>query len=97
MKTSLLCCMICSLCGCALEPAAVSVDVAHVSHITQHPPFTAQPTDYGYGILPEVTVRWQQGRFHAQLSDGYAFKGNNGSPAPREVFTGSVGVDIWQH
>lgn len=87
---------LCFLTACAtLEPDAITAEVAHESHATQHEPLTDHPTNYGRTELG-LAARWSRGRFFGEVSEGYSFQGTDGSPAPREVFELKLGVDIWQ-
>jgi hypothetical protein len=94
LKLTALACLLFSGCA-ALEPTAISVGVAHESHATQHRPLTSNPTDYGYAVVPEIGVRWEHGPVRAEVSEGYSLQGNNGSPAPKEIFEGRVTIDVW--
>jgi hypothetical protein len=49
-----------SLSGCAtLAPDYLKPEVAHISHLTQHRPFTDHPTNYGSEAVG-VLVGWQR-------------------------------------
>lgn len=86
--------------SCAtIEPSAVSVELDHVSHATQH--FTQPATNYGYNAA-NLVIRWQHDRVYATLAEGIVLD----NPAcggqcygalwgPREVFTGQLGVNLW--
>ena len=39
-----------ALSGCALVPNTITPEFDHVSHLTQHAPFTNDPTNYGSEI-----------------------------------------------
>ena len=64
-----------ALAGCAaLGPpqTVVSLYGEHVSHITQHQPFTSDPTDYGYNTVNlAVTVETRKSGPFLTLADGY--------------------------
>jgi hypothetical protein len=91
-----LCAMLCMMLGaCAAMPDSIRADVGHESHATQHKPFCANPTNYGRGVMAGVTVRWQRGPWSMDVSESYSMYGNDGSPAPREVFEAKVGYDLW--
>lgn len=96
MKTLALGLVVLTLTGCAtLLPDAITAEVAHESHATQHEPCTNHPTEYGRNTIG-LAARWERGRFFGEVSEGYSFHGNDGSPAPKDVFEARVGVDIWR-
>jgi starvation-inducible outer membrane lipoprotein len=84
------------LAGCTVLPDAIRADVGHESHMTQHEPFTSHPTRYGRGVEAGITARWQRGRWSLDASEAYSWSGNDGSPAPHEVFELKAGFDIWR-
>jgi hypothetical protein len=53
-----------------LVPNTVSPVLEHVSHATQHEPFTARPTEYGYNELA-VIARWNVQHAFIELTEGY--------------------------
>lgn len=83
--------IICLLAGCALVPDYYEVAAEHQSHLTQHEPFTDQPTEYGSEII-EGVAGWgkSSGGPFAELSEGYAV-GPNAILGPREIFQGRAG------
>lgn len=87
------------LTGCAeLEPNSIRVEGEHVSHMSQHAPFTDRPTNYGDESV-EVLAHWKLFH-HGYLEAG---EGINVSPShtgqdcdgglcgPREIFIARVG------
>jgi hypothetical protein len=91
--------LLAALSGCAtLEPNAINVEGEHLSHLTQHRPFTDHPTDYGANELG-VIAHWNLGSHaYADVGEGYNFSHN--WPAinshgeivgPREQFTARIG------
>jgi hypothetical protein len=95
IKTSLLCCALSSLFGCALAPSEIRADVGHESHATQHRPLAAHPTNYGRAVELGLTAHWERGPVSLDVSESYSLWGNDGSPAPRELFQAKVGYVIW--
>lgn len=89
----------CATVSSIAEPEAVSVELDHVSHASQH--FGPTPTNYGYDAI-NLVIRWQHGPVYATLAEGAILEG----PAcggqcygamwgPRELFTGQLGVNLW--
>jgi hypothetical protein len=58
------------LSGCstlrAIEPNTIAPEIEHVSHATQHQPFTNDPQHYGANLL-NLTANWNFGQ-HAYLT-----------------------------
>ena len=87
-----------SLAGCAaITPDSTRFELEHVSHATQHAPFTSHPTNYGYDEA-QVVAHWHVPHSGAYMEIGEGFvlepcKNNQcgGLSGPREVFTGRVG------
>lgn len=84
-----------------LTPNWLAVDFTHMSHATQHEPFTGDPTRYGIEILG-ITAHWDLSpRFYVELSEGIALEskwsnsynqtGYGEIYGPREQFTGKIG------
>jgi hypothetical protein len=84
------------LTGCALEPQSVRVELDHTSHATQHEPFTAHPTGYGYDQAA-VIAHWNARGAFVEIGEGVILERcvddvcNGSFAGPREVFTGRVG------
>lgn len=84
--------------GCALVPNTVSPVLEHVSHTSQHAPFTSHPTDYGYNQVA-IQAHWElPGHTFVEVSEGYNLgKMNTNGQAcgalygGREVFTAKIG------
>jgi len=70
LRGALLCALV-SLNGCALLPDYVGPEWSHASHISQHAPFTSDPTNYGADSLG-VTAEWSKpgGGPYVELHDG---------------------------
>jgi len=87
------------LTGCS--HTAVLLEADHVSHASQHAPFTREPTDYGYESL-NAGLRWRpvQGLTvdaleGAVLNRHYCDTNSYGAMVgPREVFTARVTYEI---
>lgn len=94
--------------GCSvmhtLEPNALPIEFDHVSHLTQHEPFTNRPTAYGSNEVM-LGAKWQPlPRFSVTLSDGITLGSTYTAPngvqwhgstvGPREVFTGRIAYEI---
>lgn len=91
-----------SLSGCALAPNTVRLEAEHVSHLTQHAPFSANPTNYGYQDIG-VVAHWNvfKGAF-AELREAYSiskvdrdvdFTCYGALAGPKEIFTAKVGYE----
>jgi len=97
--------------GCAaLEPERAGPFAEHMSHATQHAPFTSNPQDYGANIVG-VSATWSLGsRAHLELSDGINLNRHYQYPADvgyaqsygeimgptREEFEARVSYDLWR-
>lgn len=87
------------LTGCtALEPNSFRVEAEHISHMTQHEPFTDHPTNIGDESI-EMLAHWkvlQHGYFEIgeglNVSPHQAGKDcNGGLCGPREIFIARAG------
>ena len=90
------------LAGCQmLKPVSVPIEVTHVSHLTQHWPFTDHPTCYGFDSV-SVGLKWQPVRhMTVVLEEGMVlenrdpnFYGYGSLAGPRELFTGRVTYEV---
>lgn len=103
-KIPLLFCM--ALTGCStlkvLEPDGLPIEFTHVSHISQHEPFTDHPTKYGYQLL-SIGARWELfSGLNLVLEDGINLNSRSPAPfeeygalqGPKEVFTGRISYEI---
>lgn len=83
--------------GCAsVEPDAVVATATHDSHLTQHRPFTDEPTNYGVESIG-VDVAWRRGRLSFDVSEAYDVAGYDGcARCPRESFQATVGYALWR-
>jgi hypothetical protein len=89
------------LTGCALAPNSVRPEFDHLSHLTQHEPFTSHPTNDGADIA-FLLAHWDLKRAYLEIGEGYSL--NHGSPepgvgygeigGPREQFTARFGLII---
>jgi len=87
-----------TLSGCAALPDTVRPEFEHMSHLTQHRPFTDTPTDYGADLV-NLMLHWDLGRWQLEMGEGFAV--DHGYPAsvgeilgPREQFTFRVGYSF---
>jgi hypothetical protein len=77
-----------------LEPNAVTPELTHLSHATQH--FGADPTHYGADIA-DLSLEWKLGRgFFFSLAEGAVLERQQGQgfgeiEGPREQFIGRIG------
>jgi hypothetical protein len=78
--------------GCAVIPDAVRLETVHESHLVQHAFFTQHSAHYGKDGV-DLVLKWNRGGVVADVSEGYSFHGNDGSPAPREWFEARVGYE----
>jgi len=96
------------LAGCStlrtLEPNSLPIEIDHVSHLTQHQPFTDHPTAYGYEAF-SIGAKWRPTpNFSISVSEGaildHGYYGPTGKReygallGPREVFTGRLVYEI---
>lgn len=87
-----------------LRPDSVTFELDHISHATQHVPFTSMPTDYGSEITALVAT-WHIGpRVTFALSEGASLERPWSNPyesgygallGPREVFQARIAVTLW--
>ena|ERR1700757_3752321 len=95
-----------ALSGCStlrtLEPNAIPIELNHVSHMTQHEPFNAHPTNYGYDAL-SIGAKWRPLKnLSISISEGVVLErqapdGEREYGAlygPREVFNGRIAYEI---
>lgn len=77
-----------------LRPDTVSLDLQHLSHISQH--FTSDPTNYGTEFL-SLQARWDFGRVHFTVAEGGTFGGGKQDVAgPVETFQAHLTYDLWR-
>jgi hypothetical protein len=103
MPAALLGCLAVS--GCAsVVPNSLRIEAQHASHVTQHEPFTSQPTRYGSSVAM-VTAHWN-GPAHTFMEVGeglsldrrYREVPSCGEVmGPREQFQARVGITIDIH
>lgn len=78
--------------GCAVLPNTVGPELEHMSHATQHEPFTSHPTNYGSEIL-NFTAEWARDDGtgpRLDISEG-AVIGPDEIAGPREQFSARFG------
>ena len=99
---------ICVVSGCSIEPERVSAFAEHMSHATQHPPFTDHNQTCGADIVG-VAANWDiSRRVHLSVSEGIALERHypaapgyqDGSYGEiigpnREQFEARVSFDLW--
>jgi hypothetical protein len=78
--------------ACAVVPDAVRLETVHESHVAQHLISSQRGTHYGKDGA-DLVLKWNRGRLVAEVSEGYSFHGNDGSPAPREWFEARMGYE----
>ena len=82
----------------SLIPNTIAPEIEHMSHATQHAPFTNRPTKYGAEIV-QVTVTWNLPHdIYIAMSEGISldrhYNDNNSNGeimGPREQFTLRIG------
>ena len=89
-----------SLCACAtITPNDIRLEAEHLSHATQHEPFTDHPTNYGANLINAI-AHWDVGRCgYVELGEGYNFShswpdinAHGEIIGPREEFTARAGL-----
>jgi hypothetical protein len=91
-----------SLAGCAVLPNSVRPEIEHMSHLTQHEPFTSHPT-HDSASIAWLLAHWDV-THHGYVEVGEGFILNHSSPGagigygeiggPREQFTARFGLII---
>lgn len=94
-----------ALSGCstltAVIPNTIAPELEHMSHASQHAPFTSSPTAYGANIA-QLTAQWNlPHHFYFNASEGvnlnrhYASGDSCGEiEGPREQFTARIGYNF---
>ena len=93
-----------SLSGCCLAPNSVRPELQHLSHASQHAPFTSHPTNYGANTL-ELMAHWDLPHAYVEIGEGIALEsqwataeGAHGGcgeiEGPREQFIARFGLVI---
>lgn len=89
--------------GCCLVPNAVRPEFEHVSHATQHEPFTSHPGNCGYNAVNFVAKWTPAPRVVIEASEGINISRNWSAPSypqygslggPREIFTLRIGYEF---
>lgn len=58
------------LAGCSvLEPNVIKTEYTHISHISQHEPFTSHATSYGINAVG-IIARWEYPQFYFEIGEG---------------------------
>lgn len=83
----------CLLSGCALLPDSVRPELEHLSHATQHEPFTDHPTNYGAEIAG-LMLHWDLPHAYLEVGEGYSLDPRSEILGPREQFSARIGVII---
>ena len=89
------------LVGCCLLPNSIRPEVEHMSHATQHEPFTNHPTNYGANMA-DVVAHWDVRGAYVEIGEGIALNRASGCGpcgdagygeivGPREQFIARVG------
>ena len=92
--------------GCAaLVPNSITPELEHLSHASQHHPFTENPARYGAN-LANLVLRWDLGsRLHLDLAEGASLDKRYAKPqyaqdscgeveGPREEFSARIGYSF---
>src|SRR5271170_1140426 len=85
------------LAGCALVPNYVAPELEHISHATQHEPFTDNPTRYGANMANIVIGYKLPHNFSVELAEGVSLDHHYESSdqwgeieGPREQFSARI-------
>jgi hypothetical protein len=90
-----------TLSACAVMPDTVRTEFEHISHATQHRPFTDTPTKYGANMA-NLVLHWDlPKRFTVELAEGIDldrhYRDTNSCGeimGPREEFTARIGYSF---
>lgn len=93
--------LVCMLDACALAPNVIRPELEHMSHLTQHQPFTNEPTHYGTNMAG-VTAEWKIAKhWQVEVNESIALPGDQHCAnswgeiyGPRESFSARVGYNI---
>jgi hypothetical protein len=87
------------LTGCA--GLSVRPEFEHMSHLSQHEPFTDHPTGYGENIA-NLIVHWQHGPLYVEAGEGIALapyypasQSFGEIVGPKEEFSFRLGYVLW--
>jgi len=91
-------CAALSLSGCCLVPNSVRPEVEHLSHLSQHEPFTEHATTLGV-TMANIMLHWDLPHSYIEIGDGIALNrhewlGYGEIEGPREEFSARVGLII---
>ncbi len=84
--------------GCVLVPDSIRPEISHMSHLSQHWPFTNHGTNYGVNMI-EVMAHWDfRGGAYTEVGEGMALNRRAEDPehcgeiqGPREQFIARAG------
>jgi hypothetical protein len=93
-----------ALTGCALAPDSIRPELQHLSHVSQHQPFTDSPTNFG-ATMATVMAHWDIPHAYVEVGEGIVLDSLSARNAagetaygeiegPREQFIGRVGLII---
>jgi len=75
--------------GCALMPDAIIPEVEHMSHLTQHRPFTSAPQNYNAEIL-NIAAAWRAQGWEFEVAEGVCLNPMYASTTVREASCGEL-------
>jgi hypothetical protein len=87
--------------GCCLVPDSIRPEVEHLSHVTQHEPFTSHATNYGADVA-DIVAHWDIRKAYVEIGEGIALDRASGCArcgdagygeivGPREQFIARAG------
>jgi hypothetical protein len=93
-----------ALYGCVLAPNSLRPEVEHMSHLSQHQPFTDEPNSWGVQMV-NIIAHWDLPHAYIEIGEGFALNAKSPTPwdgAPRygeivgnrEQFTARAGIII---
>lgn len=89
--------------GCALAPNSIRPEFEHLSHLTQHRPFTDSPSDYNINMV-NLIAHWDVRGAYIEIGEGVVlnryYPGENSYGeimGPREQFTARIGYVFQVH
>jgi hypothetical protein len=84
------------LSACSLLPDEVRPELEHMSHLTQHPPFTDHETHYGSNMA-NLVIAWTPGPVRLEVAEGVSLDREYRAPqaygeivGPREEFSARI-------
>lgn len=85
-------------------PDDLRLEAEHISHATQHEPFTSKPTDYRFDAV-SLVARWHRGPLSLEIGEGESLDAgvligghlvHGALLGPREVFHARLGLLLWR-